>query len=138
MPGLRQVLTRARLEGLETIRQSPAAEGLPGWLSGKEPVCQCRRGKRRRFHPWVGKVPWRRKWNPLQVFLPEKYHGQRSRAGTVHGAVNSRPQLSVHTVAEAPVLEAQALVFGLCSHLCLNCRVLAVLCKKQLSKMVIN
>ena len=31
------------------------------WLSGKESTCQCRR---RRFNPWVGKIPWRRKWQP--------------------------------------------------------------------------
>ena len=30
---------------------------LPWWLSGKQSVCQCRR---RRFDPWVGKIPWRR------------------------------------------------------------------------------
>ena len=30
-------------------------------LSGKEPVCQCQRYKRRRFNLWVGKIPWRRK-----------------------------------------------------------------------------
>ena len=29
--------------------------------SGKEPACQCRRLKRRRFSPWVGKIPWKRK-----------------------------------------------------------------------------
>ena len=29
-------------------------------LSGKEPACQCRRGKRGGFDPWVGKIPWRR------------------------------------------------------------------------------
>ena len=33
--------------------------GLPWWLSGKEPTCQCRRC---RFDPWVMKIPWRRKW----------------------------------------------------------------------------
>ena len=32
--------------------------GLPGWLSGKESACQCRKLK---FHPWVRKIPWRRK-----------------------------------------------------------------------------
>ena len=32
---------------------------LPRWLSGKIPACPCRR---RGFHPWVGKIPWRRKW----------------------------------------------------------------------------
>ena len=32
------------------------------WLSGKETPCQCRRHRRRGFDPWVGKIPWRRKW----------------------------------------------------------------------------
>ena len=30
--------------------------------SDKEPTCQCRRYKRHRFDPWVGKIPWRREW----------------------------------------------------------------------------
>ena len=30
---------------------------------------------------WVGKTPWRRKWQPTPVFLPGKAHGQRSLAG---------------------------------------------------------
>ena len=25
--------------------------------------------------------PWRRKWQPIPVFLPRKFHGQRSLAG---------------------------------------------------------
>ena len=29
----------------------------------------------------VGKIPWRRKRQPIQVFLPGKFHGQRSLAG---------------------------------------------------------
>ena len=33
---------------------------------------------RHRFDPWVGKIPWRRKWQPTSEFLPEKSHGQRS------------------------------------------------------------
>ena len=33
-------------------------------LSGKESTCQCRR---RGFDPWVGKIPWRRKWQPIPV-----------------------------------------------------------------------
>ena len=39
---------------------------------------QCRRP---RFNPRVGKIPWRRKWQPAPVFLPGKFHGQRSLAG---------------------------------------------------------
>jgi len=30
---------------------------------------------------WVGKIPWRRKWQPTPVFLPGKSHGQRSLVG---------------------------------------------------------
>ena len=37
--------------------------------------------KRYRFHPWVGKIPWRRAWQPTPVFLPGESHGQRSLAG---------------------------------------------------------
>ena len=33
------------------------------------------------FGPWVEKTPWRREWLPTPVFLPRKYHGQRSLAG---------------------------------------------------------
>ena len=44
----------------------------------KETACQCRR---RGFNPWIGKFPWRRKWQPTPVFLPKKFHGQRSLAG---------------------------------------------------------
>ena len=42
--------------------------------------CQCRRCKRHRFSPWVRKIPWSRKWQPTAVFLPGKFHGQRSQA----------------------------------------------------------
>ena len=50
----------------------------PQWLPGKEPTCQCRRCG---FDPWVGKIPWKRKWQPTPVFLPGKSHGQSSLAG---------------------------------------------------------
>ena len=33
------------------------------------------------FDPWVGKIPWRKKWQPTPVLLPEKSHGQRSLVG---------------------------------------------------------
>ena len=54
---------------------------FPGGASGKEPTCQSRRHKRRGFNPWVGKVPWRRTWQPTAAFLPGEFHGQRSLAG---------------------------------------------------------
>ena len=49
--------------------------------SGKESAHQCKSWKRLGFHPWVGKIPWKRKWQPTPVFLPGKPHGQRSLMG---------------------------------------------------------
>ena len=58
-----------------------SATCFPGSVSGKEPACQGRRCKRCRFESWVGKILWRRKWQPTPVFLLGKFHGQRSLAG---------------------------------------------------------
>ena len=55
--------------------------GFPGGTSDKEPACKCRRYKRYRFNPWVGKIPWRRAWLFTPVFLPGEPHGQRNLAG---------------------------------------------------------
>ena len=35
------------------------------------------------FIPESGKIPWRRTWQPTPVFLPRKFHGQRSLVGSV-------------------------------------------------------
>ena len=50
-------------------------------LAVKNPPGRCRRHKRCGFHLWVGKIPWRRKWQPTPVFLPGESHGQRSLVG---------------------------------------------------------
>ena len=40
--------------------------------------------------PWIGKFPWRRRWQPTPVFLPGESLGQRNLAGaTVHGVAES-------------------------------------------------
>ena len=51
------------------------------WLSGKEFACPPRRCRRHRFDPWVRKIPWRRKLQPIPMFLPVKFHGQRNQTG---------------------------------------------------------
>ena len=56
-------------------KKSRIRVGLPKWHDGKEPSSQCRRHG---FTPWVGKIPWSRKWQPTLVFLPGKSHEQRS------------------------------------------------------------
>ena len=53
---------------------------LPGSVV-KEPTCECGSFRRPGFDPWVGKIPWRRAWQPTPAFLPEKSHGERRLAG---------------------------------------------------------
>ena len=52
---------------------------LPRWLSDEKSAY--RSCKRCGFNPWVRKIPWRRKWQPTPVFLPGKFHRQRSLVG---------------------------------------------------------
>ena len=66
----------------ETVWKSKSnAWGLRRWYSGKELACQGRNRRRCRFYPWVRKLPWSRKWQPIPVFFPGKFHGQRSLVG---------------------------------------------------------
>ena len=64
--------------------------GLPRWLSGKKSSCQCRRCKRHRFDPQVGKIPWSRKWQPTPIFLCGKFHRQRRPMGYIQSMVTQR------------------------------------------------
>ena len=59
------------------------------------------RHKRRRFDPWVRKIPWSRKWQPVPVFLPGKFHGQRSLVGYSPWVTKSQTQLSKSAWAHA-------------------------------------
>ena len=49
--------------------------GLHWWLSWQGICLQC---GRLGFDPWVRKIPWRREWQPTQVFLAGEFHEQRS------------------------------------------------------------
>ena len=64
--------------------------------------------------PWVGKIPWRRKWQPTLVYLPGEFHGQRSLAGyspwgrkesdtTEHSLLICSKVQNVDKIKEAPV-----------------------------------
>ena len=55
--------------------------GFPVGASDKESACQWRRYKKFRFHCWVRKIPWSRKWQPTPLFSPVKSHGQKSLVG---------------------------------------------------------
>ena len=54
---------------------------LRRWLNCREFACQCRRLRSHGLNPSVEKIPWRREWQPTPVFLPGKFHGQRSLMG---------------------------------------------------------
>ena len=57
----------------------------PPCLGGSDGKSMCLQCGRPRFNPWVGKIPWRKKWQPTPVLLPRKSHGQRSLVqATVH------------------------------------------------------
>ena len=94
------------------------AMGFPGGATGNKPACQCRRCKRRRFDPWVRKIPWRRKWQPTPAFLPGESQGQRSPAGyspgghtesdtTEHACTVRRAPPSVHPAARVSVFQCR-------------------------------
>ena len=95
---------------LDYFSGPPVELGLPRWLSGRDPTCQCRRCRRLGFCPWVGKIPWRRKWQPTPVFLPGKSHGQRSLAGySPWGCqkLDMTEPLSMHTNRAKRVLKSE-------------------------------
>ena len=54
-----------------------------------------------RFDPWVGKIPWRRKWQSTPIWLPGKSHEQRSLVGYSPWGLkelNTTERLHVHII----------------------------------------
>ena len=85
-------------------------EGIPWWLSQWRIHLQC---GRLGFDPWVGKIPWRREWQPTPVFLPGESHGQRSPEGcSPRGLKDTTEQLS--TEISRNWATTHFLVFGHC------------------------
>ena len=78
------------------FQQPKEWSGLPRHLSGKESACQCRRCG---FDPWVGKIPWGRKWHPLQCSCLGNPIDREAWWATVHGVTKSQTWLSDSTRA---------------------------------------
>ena len=53
-----------------------------GSFFGKESACSA---GDQGLSAWVGKIPWRRAWEPTPGFFPGESHGQRSLAGCSPG-----------------------------------------------------
>ena len=58
--------------------------GLSCGPSGKESICPCRGHKRHGINPWVWKIPWRRKWQPLLYSCLENPTSRGAWWATVH------------------------------------------------------
>ena len=86
--------------------------GLPRWPSGKESACPfCRLG----FNPSVGKIPYRRKWQPTPVFLPGNpldrgtwWATVRGVARVRHDLVTKRQEQTSWNDTPAPILQSGA------------------------------
>ena len=71
---------------------------FPGVISVKNPPAG---DKRHKFIPWVGKIPWSRKWQSTSVFLLENPMDRRAWQATVHEITKSGTWLSLHCTAAA-------------------------------------
>ena len=69
------------------------SRGFPGGARDKEPACQCRRHKRCGFDPWLGKIPWRRAWQPLQYSGLENSKDRGVWQAIAHRVVKSQTRL---------------------------------------------
>ena len=67
--------------------------GFPGGASGKEPVCQCRRLKSRRFDPWTGRIPGREGIATHSSLLARRIPRPEEWRAAVHGVARSRTRL---------------------------------------------
>ena len=75
-------------------KKTPEANASQVVLAVKDPPAHpCRRYKRCEFHPWVGKIPWRRAWNPLQCSCLENPTDRGAWQATVHRVTKSRTGL---------------------------------------------
>ena len=76
------------------------------WLSGKESTCNAGDAK--------NTLPWRRKWKLAPVFLPGKFHGQRSLVGYSprgHKESDTTECMSIHTHTHDLLLKKESFLF---------------------------
>ena len=74
-------LLSALISSIENFFLFVLAFGVKGFPGGSDGQRFCQQCKRPEFDPWVGRIPWRREWQPTPVFLPGEFHGHRSLVG---------------------------------------------------------
>ena len=60
--------------GLKCVLPPPKLS-FPGGSDGKEPACHV--GDLPGFSSWLGKIPWKREWQPTPIFLPGDFSARR-------------------------------------------------------------
>ena len=70
--------------------------GLPHCSARKEPTCQCRRGKRQGFHPWVGKIPLEREMATHSSILAWEILWTQELGGLQSMGLQSQTRMSMH------------------------------------------
>ena len=104
LPAVHDGLMKMRSRGQGTFQE--AVTKTLGFLDGsvgKEFACDA--GDTHGFEPWVGKIPWRRKWQLIPVFLPGKSHWQRRLAGYSawgRSKESDRPEHMTHATWHEP------------------------------------
>ena len=81
---------------------SLGSEGHFAPPSGAESFCQCRRRERSRFDPWIGTIPWRRKWQPTPVFLTWQIPWTEEPGGLQSMGSHTHTHTQTHTRHEEP------------------------------------
>ena len=75
-----------REEGWSGVTQSTILRVFLVVYMVKNPLANARH----RFNPRVGKIPWRRKWQPLQYFCLENSEDWEAWQDIIHGVAQSR------------------------------------------------
>ena len=68
---------------------SPVSSSIARWIASAGDI------KRHGFNPQVGKIPWKRAWQPTPIFLPRESHEQRSLATRVTTSQTQLKWLSI-------------------------------------------
>ena len=97
----------------------PLLQELPWWLRWERRCLQCRRLG---CDPGVGKIPWRREWQPTLVFLPGESHGQRSLAGYRPWGCKESDETERLTFSLSALLQASLVCCAILFPTCLGLR----------------
>ena len=83
---------------LSLLTKIKCSMGLPRCSVVKNPPASAGDERDAGSIPGSGRFPWRRKWQPIPVFLPGESHGQRSLAGcSPWGCQESNTTEQLHT-----------------------------------------